>query len=704
MKYLTLAVILLSSIPSFSQVNWCGFDQKMQEQFDSNPSLENEMYERFDRISSGQIVAQDRVDPIIIPVVVHILHDNEIGNISYAQILDAIKMLNEDFSLTNADAGSIRNTATAPFAPVAANMEVEFALAQIDPNGNCTNGIERRNSVEGTYNGDDVVSKTYVAGGLDAWDRNKYFNIWVVNTIDNGDAAGYILGYAQFPFGGSANTYGVIIRHDAFGYIGTANGDRTISHEVGHCFGLAHTFQSGCGGNGSNCGGQGDGCCDTPPVDDPHWSCSQSQNNCSQVPNGDFYGFDALDQYENFMSYSPCQYMFSTDQKNIVQANLSSVGHLSNLSSLTSQTDAGVNLPAVLCEADFESSVRVVCVGSTIDFSDYSFSGVVGRNWAFQGGLPLTSTDSVVTVTYNTPGIYEVSLSVTDGNSSQTETRVNYISVLPNPGVALPYIEGFETVTFPDNYNFFLENDDAGNTWAVTSDASYSGSKSIKMSNYNVDGGSSDVFISGPIDLSVVDPSETLKFTFRYAYKQRYSDNDEWLKFYVSKDCGLTWSLRKNIHGTNLNSQTTTFDYVPEDSDNWTYVSITNITSSYFEPNFRYKFEFEGDFGNNIYIDDINIFPTSWSGTSSLEVSTELSVYPNPTENTINIKLVSPISQNISIDIYNAVGQKVNTIFTGELGIGINEYSTSLATLAKGVYYVKINGESVTKTVKITKN
>ena len=704
MKNLLLAVSFVTSFASFSQDHWCGFDQKMQEQFEQNPSLEDQMYERFDRISSGQIVAQDRVDPIIIPVVVHIIHDNEIGNISFSQIQDAIGMLNQDFSQTNPDAGSTRNTATAPFLPVASDMEVQFALAKIDPDGNCTNGVQRRNSALGTYDGGDEASKTYAGGGLDAWDRNKYFNIWVVNSIDNGGDPGYILGYAQFPSWGSANTYGVIIRHDAFGYIGTANGDRTISHEVGHCFGLAHTFQSGCGSNGSNCGGQGDGCCDTPPVDDPHWSCSQTQNNCSQVPNGDFYGFDVLDQFENFMSYSPCQYMFSADQKSIVQANLSNIGHLSNLTSLASQTDAGVNLPAVLCEAEFESSTRVICVGSTIDFSDYSFSGITGRNWSFEGGLPLTSTDSAVTVTYNVPGVYEVSLDVTDGNNSQTETKVNYISVLPNPGVALPYIEGFETVTFPDNYNFFLENDDAGNTWAVTSEAANTGSKSIKMTNYNVDGGSSDVFISGPIDLSVVDPSETLRFTFRYAYKQRHSDNDEWLKLYVSKDCGLTWSLRKNIHGTNLNDEVTTFTYTPEPADEWTYVSITNITSSYFEPNFRYKFEFIGDYGNNIYIDDINIYPASWSGIEDVEVSTELSVYPNPTKNVFNIKLVSPTSQNVSIDVYNAVGQKVSRIFTGNLASGTNEFTTSLESLAKGIYYVRINGETITKTVKITKN
>ena len=683
-----------------SQNNWCGFDQKMQEQFLQNPSLENQMYENYDRISNGQIVAQDRVDPIIIPVVVHVIHDGETGNISYSQIQEALRVLNEDFNMMNSDAGNTRNTASAPFLPVAANMEVEFALAKIDPNGNCTNGVQRRNSAIGTYNGDDDKSKFYSGGGLDAWDRNKYFNIWVVNSIDNGGDPGIILGYAQFPNWGNAGTYGVIIRHDRFG----ESSDRTISHEVGHCFGLAHTFQGGCGSNGSDCGSQGDGCCDTPPVDEPHWSCNVSQNYCSQIPNGDFYGFDALDQFENFMSYSPCQYMFSEDQKSVVLANLTNIGHLSNLVSLSSQTAAGVNLPDVLCKADFESSTRVICVGNSIDFSDYSYSGVTGRTWNFEGGNPASSNDSAVTITYATAGIYEVSLNVTDGSSSQTETRASYISVLPNPGLALPYTEGFESINFPDNYNFFVENDDAGNTWELTSTAASSGTKSLKLNNYNVEAGTEDRFVSGTIDLSVVDPSDDFLLTFKYAYKKRNSTDDEWLRVYVSKDCGETWSLRKNIHGNGLGTETSSSSYTPTSDSEWTTVSITNITSTYFVENFRYKFQFDGENGNNIYIDDINLYPASWLGTANLNLETELTVYPNPTNDILNINFVSPKSQSVTIDLYNAVGQKISSIFTGNVDSGINDYTTSISSLANGIYYVKISSDSFIKTVKLTKN
>ena len=183
MKKILLLFVIVTSSMAISQDNWCGFDQKMNKEFQNNPILENEMYDRFERIANGQIVAQDRTDPIIIPVVVHVLHDGDEGNISYAQIQDGIRLLNEDLNRLNADAANTRNTTQAPFLPVASTIGIQFVLAKIDPNGNCTNGVERRDSPLAANIGNDDNTKFYANGGLDAWDRNKYFNVWTVNDI-----------------------------------------------------------------------------------------------------------------------------------------------------------------------------------------------------------------------------------------------------------------------------------------------------------------------------------------------------------------------------------------------------------------------------------------------------------------------------------------------------------------------------------------
>jgi PKD repeat protein len=699
-KILLLTALSIGSL-TFAQNNWCGSDKHMNEVFNQNPEFETQMYERFSRIGNGQLGPEERVDDIVIPVVVHVIHDNEEGDISMAQIHSAIEMLNEDFKRTNTDAANTRNTADAPFSPIASDMGITFALAKVDPQGNCTNGVQRRNSAAGSYDGNDDKSKYYSGGGLNAWPRGEYFNIWVVNSIEN-DEPGTILGYAQFPYWGSANTYGVIIRHDAFGKIGTANGDRTITHEIGHCFGLPHTFQSGCGSNASDCFSQGDGCCDTPPVDEAHWSCNQSQNNCSQVPTDDFYGFDALDQFENYMSYSPCQNMFSMDQESIVLTNLSDIGYLSNLVSLSNQNDKGLNSPDILCQADFTSSTTVICQGSTIDFSDLSFNDVDTRSWTFEGGTASSDSDSLTTVTYNTAGTFDVTIQVSDGLSTKTKTLTDYVTVMPDPGVALPYLESFETVSFPDNYNFFIENNDAGQTWQSTTTAAKTGSKSVMIRNYSADGGTRDAFISGPIDLSVLDDSEEVLLTFEYAYRKKSSSNDEWIRVYVSNDCGESWSLRKNIHGNSLSEETFSTSYLPE-QDEWNFVEITNISDTYHVPNFRYKIEFEGDDGNNIFIDDINIYPESWLGTEENNIENKFSVYPNPTTNTSTLNYFSNSTDEVNIVVYNVVGEKIATVFNGNVQTGNNSFTIELADYPKGIYFVNITDNSGMKTVKLIK-
>src|SRR6202008_657105 len=78
---------------------------------------------------------------------------------------------------------------------------------------------------------------------LDAaqWTPSKYMNVWVVNKIASG--AG---GYAYYPGSGPAGGYGVLILASQFGYGGVSNGDDgsvgSLTHELGHCFNLAHVW------------------------------------------------------------------------------------------------------------------------------------------------------------------------------------------------------------------------------------------------------------------------------------------------------------------------------------------------------------------------------------------------------------------------------------------------------------------------------
>jgi len=628
-----------------------------------------------------------------IPIVFHVVHLNGPENISNTQILDCIDNLNKDYSANNLDFG---NTVSA-FQGIAANADIKFVLATKDPTGACHSGITRTYSSAtndtGLGNGGHpIVDAVSAVHGV--WPGNKYLNVFVC--IDPNGAAGYTYRPGNWMGSGTSMYYGIILRHDYTGTIGTGSntGRHTLAHEAGHWLNLAHNWgNTNEPGVASNCNDD-DGVSDTPNSEG--WtSCNVNGVTCG-----------SLDNVQNFMEYSYCSTMFTNGQAARMYAALNSnTAGRSNLSTPANLIATGTDVPSsVLCGASFSSTETIICAGSTIDFSDLSFHGVTDRNWSFEGGTPSVSVDSNTTVTYNTAGVYNVSLEISNGSSTLMETTQNYITVLANPGLELPYSEGFETVSVPDNNNFFITNEDGANDWSVTNTASSSGDKSIKMSNFGVADGSVDEFYSGTIDLSVLDPSENLIMTFKYAYNRLNSSTNEFLKVYVSNDCGNTWSLRKSIYGIGLSEVESTSAYTPTSDTEWKTVSFENIHSSYYTSNFRYKFYFESNEGNNIYIDDINLYPESWLDNPENDVENSVSIFPNPTCNNSTLNYFSAMNDQVSISLYNVVGQKMNTVFNGSVSTGNSQFEINMEELPKGIYIVRIENSKGVKSVKLIKD
>ncbi len=238
---------------------------------------------------------------LTIPTVVHVVWIDPDQNLSDAQVISQIDVLNQDFRRLNADTLLTRPE----FDSTAADFEVEFCLATTDPNGNPTTGITRTQTQGGQLFGffgplDDVKSAS--TGGVDPWPTDQYLNIWVCNLLP------IIAGYAQFP-GEDSLTDGVVIGYSFFGTIGDLtppyNKGRTTTHEVGHWLGLRHIW--------------GDGDCtmddfvaDTPGSDaNNSGGCLNVKNSCTDS----LYDYD--DQVENYMDYSndSCMNMFSEGQK-----------------------------------------------------------------------------------------------------------------------------------------------------------------------------------------------------------------------------------------------------------------------------------------------------------------------------------------------------------------------------------------------------
>ena len=155
----------------------------------------------------------------------------------------------------------------------------------------------------------------------------------------------------------------------------------------------------------------------------------------------------------------------------------STTAQRNNLWSPSNLSATGVNEPDILCIADFTndnsagcSDNLTICPGEVIGFFDASYQGQISWNWSFPGGTPNTSTDENPVITYNVPGVYDVSLSVSNGTDNVSTTKTAYINVMIPKSV--PFTESFESVTIPGS-DWLIINNDGGNTWELSTVAAY---------------------------------------------------------------------------------------------------------------------------------------------------------------------------------------------------------------------------------------
>lgn len=636
-----------------------------------------------------------------IPVVFHVLHNNGPENISDEQILDALSLLNRDFRLLNQDANNVQPE----FQGMPADVEVEFLLATKAPNGQCFKGITRTvNAIsnDGSDGGDQVdaiVAGNDVYNG--AWPGNRYLNIFICGDI--GGAAGY----TTKPSGWSATqmTNGIWILHDYVGSIGTSSvsSSRTLTHEVGHWLNLDHTWgPNNNPGNASSCSTD-DNVQDTPNCIGVQ-ACIFASNTCNS--DNAYWGFDIKDNVENYMDYSYCSKMFTTGQKTRMRTALQSnnTGR-ANVISQANLTLVGAGATPYLCKADFSSNLTTVCVGDPVQFSDESYNLVNSWSWSFPGGTPSSASSQNPLVTYNTPGLYSVTLDASDGGTNDSEVKNNYIRVLLAP-TTIPFYEGFENYNTLNNLmNWEIYNPDGNNAFDIDNTTSFNGTKCAKLQNFGQAAGSLDELISTPIDLSGLTANQTVTLSFRYAYRKKLSADNEALKVFITGDCGDTWVQRKTITGNQLSNQAVATSWKPSSQADWVTVHMTNVTSTYFQQNFRAKWRFEGNGGNNFYLDDINLYNGAPSndvvlGTESLDENvSDVVLYPNPVSSELNVEYSSKNAEKMRIVLIDANGKQVQS-HQIHANAGKNVIMMDTQSLAAGTYSAVIYGSKgkVTRT------
>ncbi len=655
----------------------CATEQRVQMLFKKFPERKLLAEKLANKIQSDNALRKAaRLQSIVyVPVVFHIVLPNPYV-MTDVVVQSQINELNTDFAGLNADSTNI----PAAFETVRGHSLIQFVLAKRTPSGSLTNGIERIASGT-TGNPNNVVDsiKRASLGGADAWDPTSYINIWVGNIADNSGT----LGYTQIPGSGVPADDGVFCNVQGFGIsdcnISVYNKARTVVHEMGHYFGLFHIWgddentSNTCSGDdfrslideGStytlplslyNPNGQGNTAADigdTPNQSVATTDCATGikTDSCTTTAPGiiyqDFMDYTMDDCYSMFtkkqvarMEYVLETYrtaletslggtapasaptrdaapIYSINPGGLEVSGCTSVYHPSTL------TCAGNITPMVLIENKGLNTITSLTVG-------YRLNGGPAVTMNISPNLSTGANQQVifpaVAVATGNYTFKFFTANVNGGGTDQVPSNDTLSAILsvPNP-VALPVSEGFEGGVFPPN-GWSILNPDNNNTWQITTPGS-SSAHSIFIDNYdNSNSGQIDDIRTPKIILASSDP---VVIQFDLAHKNYPDANyNDTLQVLLSNDCGATFTPFFNKAGAALaTAGSSSNGYFTPAAGDWQTQKVVVDGSILTSGNIIIAFRNISDYGNNIFIDNINI---------SQEKSRDLTITsvnpPSPTE------------------------------------------------------------------------
>lgn len=643
---------------------YSAYMKELNPKMETNEEFENWMAQKIKEQNELSQVASQVGGIIYIPVVVHVIHNGDAygvnENISDEQVQSQITVMNQDFR---------RMTGTRGFnsSPIGADTQIEFVLAKVDPNGNPTNGINRVNLCQSNWSTTDINN---VVKPQTIWDTSLYMNMWSVNFSNN-----QLLGYATFPESsglngldngyGTTSTDGVVANYTTFGSSDFNNGTfslnapydkgRTMTHEVGHYLGLRHIWGDNNSCPATNTNANKDYCADTPAASKSNEGCPIGTDSCTGNP--------GVDMIENYMDYTndACMNIFTIDQKARITAVMNNSPRRASLK--TSDRDIAIPLFANDAEVKIEkycTEVSNSCSGNihkillynrgtatmTSATINYSISGVANTPFNWTGNL-LPNKYAVVNLSsVQNTGNISVSIASVNGGADQRATNNTSISSFSfpaaTPPIDYPYI----------NYTFNLIGDPFANetSWQ------------LKNENGSVlySGGPYTAASTAGTQLLVNNQSWTLPAGGCYTFKifDTYGD-------------GLSGSTNNGVSNN--------------DQGSWTIKTNSGATT---------VFSGSGDFGA-----EATASFTNASLSNSNFTLESIAIFPNPTNNILNIDIPVSLGINNKYEIFNNMGQLVKS---GNASSSI--FSINTSAFSNGVYFLKLNIEGASKTLKFIKN
>ena len=587
---------------------------------------------------------------ITIPVVVHVIYNGQaIGvapNITDAQVQSQITVMNQDYGRMIGTPGYNTN-------PVGANTQIQFVLAQQDPNGNPTNGIDRVSLCQPSWS-DTEMDATVKPATI--WDPIQYMNMWSVQFSDP-----TLLGYAQFPdssslpgistTNGAASSDGVVANYSVFGSIAvndgtfllnpTYNKGRTMTHEVGHFFGLRHIWGD------SNCGT--DYCADTPIHHTANYGCPNTiPLSCDTPP--------VNEMIDNYMDYTDdsCMDIFTQNQTDRITVVMNNSPR--RLTLKTSIKATPLTLFANDAEVKLEASCNVATCGAvpnqtiqkiilynrgttnlTSATLNYSINGGSNTVYNWTGNLAINKSATFpITINATSNGTINISVVTANGITDQRSSNNTASGTFVIPTAPSNY-------TFT-NYVFRLQRD----LWG-------------SETTWNIKNGSGTIVYQGG------SYTDTTGSTLPALITQNWTlASNQCYTFTINDAAG---------DGICCNGGNGYYDIKSTDG-------LTVVASG-------------ASFGSI----QSNTFTTNALGTNAFETSTDIYLYPNPTKETLNIQIPSNFGLPNSFTIYNNLGQIIShkeVLFEPDLTI-------NTSALSAGIYLITVIKDDAQKTMRFIK-
>ncbi len=380
--------------------------------------------------------------------------------------------------------------------------------------------------------------------------------------------------------------------------------------------------------------------------------------------------------------------------KTVMQTAISQVQAVQNLAVISSiNTGAG----DFTCNTSISPSITITNNGSNAITSFnllYSLLNSVSDTLPYSVNI-LPDSSAVITlpvlsnlsVGQNTLGCQLLNINNSSNNSAFAASNI-YVAGNPQAGNA--YTENFTSTAFPYANWININSDAAG--FGHNAQAGFGNPKgALKMDFWNSTAGNIDQVILPAFSYNGFGDAT---LSFKIAAKGYLNNNvhtQDTMAVLFSTNCGTSWNLAWLKAGAILATGTTTTsttaftgtlntDYRDES------VVLTGTSNA---SQVLLMFYAISDYGNNAYIDNINLSASLITSTVSAEEKTITGIFPNPANTSVNLIVNNPTGSS-RLELFDAVGRQVWTEQINGKGNQVVEIATGAFT--EGLYFVKVNG------------